>query len=911
MKQVRHVFLKSSVSNGVMGCAPAYLFIRRADFAAIRRIFSIFLFISTTLGGANPGHLRAQEVSSPAPLTIKPGAGAVSSPDAVPDGSTTQESDSGYPVAVVVATGPEGTKVVLESTNPQTRVGGVYTLDKDVVITYGDRTIKADHIEYDSNTGDVTASGHLLVIGGMNHEEIHASHGTFNVKTQTGRFFDVTGSVGLRQAPTRPTTGVAVTAGVSTVTPGRLVYDNGNPFLFTGRIVVKKGPEEYDVIDGSVTSCQLPKPDWLLKADLFSLDANQARAKNSVFHLLGVPLLYLPYVTHPVDPNERQSGFLIPVAGDSSSKGVTFGEQFYLVISRSMDLTLGSIFYSARGFSESGTFRYRGLRQNFVTGHFSALQDRGYTPTGGVYTNQGGQDVTLKARYDVASEPGASSATRFVADAEYLSSYIYREAFTDNFNQAVSTDILSTFYGVKNFNGYSVALRTDRYEGLKPLPQTAAQVTAGLPVQNSKLTVFHIPALTFNTVDHRLGDTPLLWSLESSAAGLKRTQPEFTTGGVGRLDLHPEVALPLSFGGVNVRASIGGRETVYTKSRQTTGVTAGTPAESSATLTRSDVEAVVDIRLPVLERTFDTPLVERVFGSEVKHTIEPEVTYRFMGGVNDFTRILRFDDADVVSNTNELEYGVTQRLFLRGHGSKVRPCKIAEVADSSDAESAPDDEPNGKPATPKCSTREFFSWRVGQKTFFNQSFGGALVDGRRNILQTTLDFSGIAFLTESRSVSPVISRLRVRPSEVFDLEWNFDYDTVLGRFTTNNIFADVHQGNTFAGFSYAKLDAPGHFETDGLPSATTDFNQLRVLLGYGQPTKAGLSAAANAGIDLKLGSVQYGSLQTSYNWNCCGFSVEYRKYELGSVRNENAYRFNFTLANIGTAGNLRRAERLF
>jgi LPS-assembly protein len=57
--------------------------------------------------------------------------------------------------------------------------------------------------------------------------------------------------------------------------------------------------------------------------------------------------------------------------------------------------------------------------------------------------------------------------------------------------------------------------------------------------------------------------------------------------------------------------------------------------------------------------------------------------------------------------------------------------------------------------------------------------------------------------------------------------------------------------------------------------------------------------------------VQYGSLQTSYNWNCCGFSVEYRKYELGSVRNENAYRFNFTLANIGTAGNLRRAERLF
>jgi LPS-assembly protein len=83
------------------------------------------------------------------------------------------------------------------------------------------------------------------------------------------------------------------------------------------------------------------------------------------------------------------------------------------------------------------------------------------------------------------------------------------------------------------------------------------------------------------------------------------------------------------------------------------------------------------------------------------------------------------------------------------------------------------------------------------------------------------------------------------------------------------------------------------------------------LLGYGSPSKPGVGVAANAGLDLKLSSVQYGALQASYNWNCCGLSVEYRKYELGSVRNENVYRFNFTLVNIGTAGTLRRAERLF
>ena len=849
------------------------------------------------LFAANLRLLPAQELSTPLPPSAALG---TSSSDVLPDQPSTHDTVQKvlpYPAAQVVDGKPEGTKVIIESTNPQTRVGSLFTLDKDVVITYGDRIIHADHIEYDSDTGEVTATGNLIVSGGPNSELIAASHGTFNVQSQTGTFYDVSGSVGLKRSATSKTDAT------------RIVYDNGNPFLFTGRIVVKKGPEEYDVIDGSVTSCQLPKPDWLLNAAMFSIDGEKARAKNSVFHLLNVPLLFLPYVTHPVDPEDRQSGLLIPVLGDSSSKGVTFGEEVYFAISRSMDLTLGTIYYSARGFSESGTYHSRGLGQNFVTGHFSALQDHGYTPTGGVYTNQGGQDVTLKARYDLAQDVTGDASVRFVADAEYLSSYIYREAFTDNFNQAVSTDILSYFYGLRNANGYSAALRVDRYQGLKPAPQTDAEVAAGDPVSNSQVTVFHIPDLTFTTTDHVLAGTHLVWSLDSSIGGLKRTQPSFTTSGVGRIDIHPELAIPVEFAGLYIRPSIGIRETLYSHSRQTPFLASDTPVESSTGFSRSDFEAKVDIRPPVLERTFDSPLIQRVFGSEVKHTIEPSLTYRYVGGIGNFAGVLRFDDVDVASNTNELEYGVTQRLFL--HPRKSRPCKIAEVADSTDDDTAPDDAPNGKAAPLRCSSREFFSWRLAQKVFFNEDFSDAVVVGRRNILDTTLSFTGIAFLTEPRSASPIISRLRLRPSEQLDFEWDFDYDAKQGKFTSSNIFADVHQGNIFGGFSYAGLNAPGRFETDGLPSSTTDFSQMRVLGGYGMPSKAGLSVAANAGLDLNLGTVQYGSLQTSYNWNCCGFSVEYRKYELGSVRNENAYRFNFTLANIGTAGNLRRAERLF
>ena len=69
--------------------------------------------------------------------------------------------------------------------------------------------------------------------------------------------------------------------------------------------------------------------------------------------------------------------------------------------------------------------------------------------------------------------------------------------------------------------------------------------------------------------------------------------------------------------------------------------------------------------------------------------------------------------------------------------------------------------------------------------------------------------------------------------------------------------------------------------------------------------------AGNLGFDANLGFLQYSAVQLAYNWDCCGLSVEYRRFALGSVRNENQFRFNFALANIGSFGNLRRQEKLF
>jgi LPS-assembly protein len=913
------------------------------------------LFISTILLAAMHQHLHAQDVTPEEPPSV-----AVPNQNVLPD---LQAPDlSTIPRASPLPSDKAPEIATIDSDGPQTRHGDIGYASGNVVVTYGDHVLRADSITYDHLTETVTAEGNVELSGGKNDEHIRASRAIYNLRTQTGRFFDVQGSVGLFRASAEPTF-KATNAGIATPNsnshlPG---YQNSNPFVFEGRLVVKTGPTDYTIYNGSVTTCLLPHPDWQLFAGRIDLNSGKAKATKSTFKLLGLPLFFLPYVTHPVDNQQRQSGILIPELGYSSasantgSKGITIGEQLYLVLGRSADLTVGSIYYSLRGFSENGTFRYRGAGDNFFNAHFSALQDRGFYSPGvnaagqpvTIFNNQGGEDITSSFRR------AFSPNIRAVGDTEYLSSYIYREAFTTNFNQAVSTDITSTLYLMQQKNGFSLDARVDRYEGLKVVQTDFSP--------GEEVKIYHAPSIDFTGMDHPIPGTPLLWSITASTTGLKRVEPNFATAGLTwRLDLRPQLSLPLHFDGWHLLASAAFRETAYTRSRQVPYGNNAIPLQMSSGLNRSDLDLNVDIRPPAVERTFLVPeRWRRIFGDEIRHTIEPEITYRNIHGIDNFLSVLRFDDVDLASDTDELQYGVTQHLYFKPHPkapAKPLPgCRAKPIPTISDANtpavdtldpderattdangipnasaSAPDQPLRTHPRKPDpCSPtpgippqQEWFSWILTQKTFFEPTFGGAVINERRNIFDTTLNFSGIAFLTQPRNISPLKSRMRFRTSSHADIEWDADYDTGAKKFTSSNTFLDLHEGRIFGGFSYALLNAPGKTYSEvintttnqvtGLTSsAISDFSQMRVLFGYGKPSEPGLSAAGSAGIDLHVGSAQYITVQTNYNWNCCGLSVEYRKYDLGTIRDEGAYSFNFTLANIGTAGNLRRAASLF
>jgi LPS-assembly protein len=179
------------------------------------------------------------------------------------------------------------------------------------------------------------------------------------------------------------------------------------------------------------------------------------------------------------------------------------------------------------------------------------------------------------------------------------------------------------------------------------------------------------------------------------------------------------------------------------------------------------------------------------------------------------------------------------------------------------------------------------------------------------VFTSTVELTGIAFVTEPRHLSPLISRLRVSTSLRNDIEWDTDYDFQAGRVNTSTALFNHHVGMFTVGVGNAFLHAPGIISTTGGAPADLKFNQYRAVLGYGNQDKRGFSGAVTMGLDARITQLQYGSAQLTYNWDCCGFNVEYRRFALANVRNENQFRFSLSLANIGSFGNLRRTERLF
>jgi len=774
--------------------------------------------------------------------------------DDVPAGQEAKKAD-----IPAKSTAADAAQDVVIRAETQEYEGAMVRLRGAVYIRAHGYELRADQATYNTESGEATAQGNLQLSGGQEDLLIHASHGTYNVKTETGKFYDVAGTTGMRYRG-----GAKVT------------LTSSNPFAFRGKEVDRLGPEDYQVLHGMVTTCQLPNPKWSFRSGHIKFHiGGVARIYNTTFWLKDIPILYLPFAQHPVEQLGRQTGFLIPTFGESSSKGFIVGDAFYWAINRSSDATLGAEYFSQRGSAEHGDFRARPSETSAIDVTYFGVIDRGLKTTDAngntVTTNQGGEDVTA---YAYGKLPWGFYGS---ANIEYLSRYIFRLAFTENFAQAVNSEVKSDAFATRTFDGYSFSIFARRYQNFQST------------VPGDVITILHTPSLEFNSVERSLAG-PLDLSFDAAAESLSRREPGLrTASSVGRVDVYPELSLPAFLNGWSFRPSLAARETYYTQELLPNG---NIGVAGTDDVNRNDVEAEFEMRPPTLVRVFDTPVLHR----KLKHTIEQQITYRYVNGIENFARILRFDERDIASDTNEVEYTITNRLYARGVDEKQ----------------CPPDHPDADDAKCAAGPRESLTWEIGEKYFLDPTFGGAVVNGRRNVFTSSEDFTGIAFLTGPRNFSPVVSRLRAHSSSKTEVEWALDYDPKMGHISSSNVSFNYQMSQWRVGASDTLLRTPGEvFTSANIVDAPTVFHQYRLLGGYGSPSKRGISFAGNVGVDVRTNDFQYSAAQTSYNWDCCGLSFEYRRFGLGSVRNENQFRFALTLANIGSFGNMKRQERLF
>ncbi len=795
-----------------------------------------------------------------------------SSPAELPDDPSQQSS---LPEAHVVPQPPPGVPVRIiadRQTRQESKTGNLYTLDGNVVIYYRHYIVHADHATYDDGTGEIDARGNMMIDGGPDDEHFVASHGTMNAQKETGDFFDVEGTIGAERNAR-----------------GRMVFTAPNPFALTGKEVLQEGRGHYKVIHGTMTSCRLPKPDWRILSHAIELNNGVAKTSNGFFEVFRVPVFYLPYISHPV-AEQRQSGILLPYYGFNNTYGQVVGTGFYLTLGRSADLTLATQYYSKRGFAPNGLFRYKGRGEDFATFHFHSLLDHGLLEPNGTRVNQGGIDLVGDGRYDWTDH------TRGIIDAEYLSSYVYRLAFEEIYAIAINSEVKSQAYVTHEDRDMWASLRINRYQNFQ-----------NANIVGDEVRILHLPQIDVEAADRRLGGadsvSPLTWGFSGSAAALSRYDyPSFRTSAeVPRVDFYPRLGMPLHFDGWTFRPDAAFRETWYGKSQEPADLEQ-IPVVQREGISRTDVEAGFELRPPALERDFASPWLLHLLGGDLRHTIEPDLQYRYVTGINGFRQILRFDETDVASNTNELQYGLTQRLFLRH--LHPHPCKGDEAL-------GPDSMCGG-------GTTDWITWLVAQKYYFEPDFDRAITRGTPNPLETTLDFTGVDFLTSPRHNTPVISRLRMRTTHATDVEWDLDYDVKEGKVTSSNVFAGYQHGLYRLQFGDSYVNVPLGYtplttarSTPQSPDAANPYNQIHLAALYGAANKLGPSAGVNMAYDLVHQQLQYGAVQGAYNWNCCGFDFQYRRFSLGSIRDDKEYFYSLNFAGFGNVGDLTHRISLF
>ena len=194
---------------------------------------------------------------------------------------------------------------------------GILTASGEVEGRYQNRTLRADRVVYNLQTGAVVATGNVVLVD----------------------------STGASQYADKLELSDELEAGTAANFTARTA-DGG---ITAAAFATRTKDEEIELYNAYYTACEpckengkTRKPSWRIKARKVrqDKDSRTVRYNDAVFEFLGVPLFYTPYLAHPDPSAGRASGFLTPFAGVSSSKGIHATIPYYWAIDDYTEATI-------------------------------------------------------------------------------------------------------------------------------------------------------------------------------------------------------------------------------------------------------------------------------------------------------------------------------------------------------------------------------------------------------------------------------------------------------------------------------------------------------------------------------------------------------------------------------------------
>lgn len=410
------------------------------------------------------------------------------------------------PQAVVAPALPEppdrtGAPLIFEAESFDGRQGDVAVARGNVEVRRADQYLASDHVRYD------LASGRAVMPGPMSYRDaqfwINAERAEYGLRDQDGEFENVT---------------YGITGSSAHGRADHVRVEGGAHSWLTGI--------EY-------TTCPGEEPDWQLSAKELELkhDEGVGYAKHARLDFKGVPLLYVPWMTFPID-DRRKSGFLFPFLQKANDNGFEIGVPWYWNIAPNQDATITPRYFTDRGAMLGAEWRHIS-RSSGSRVDFDVLFD---------------DDITgeTRYRYEAQHEQGISEQWHAGLDLNRVSDEDYFLDFGDNLAQT-SLSYLRSQAGIDGGGRYwTFAVTADDFQVIDSA------------VGPEEEPYRRLPRLTW-TLDRPIGGTGLLWSIESEAVYFSRD-----VGVEGaRADVFSAVTWDKDLGWGYLRPSVGYRWTGY------------------------------------------------------------------------------------------------------------------------------------------------------------------------------------------------------------------------------------------------------------------------------------------------------------------------------------------------------------